>query len=105
MSFDQLSNLESQPAGLESYSDDPAFKTLLTELRNSLFAFQRTCSQLRTDVNLLGTRRDTARVRERVHKLLEKSRDQCKELGDGVKKLQAFEDLSVCTVLGGDPLM
>ncbi|PHH55799.1 Syntaxin-12 [Ceratocystis fimbriata CBS 114723] len=94
MSFNQLSHLESQPRASEIYSDDPAFKKLLTDLRNSLFAFQRTCSQLRTDVNLLGTRRDTARLRERVHKLLEKSRDQCKELTDGVKKLQSFEDLS-----------
>ncbi|KAL5615143.1 hypothetical protein BROUX41_005200 [Berkeleyomyces rouxiae] len=94
MSFDQLSHLESQPGGSETYSDNPGFQKQLTDLRSSLFAFQRTCSQLRTDVNLLGTRRDNARLRERVHKLLEKSRDQCKDLGDGVKKLQSFEDLS-----------
>jgi syntaxin 7 len=92
MSFDQLSALES---GRPTYSDDPGFQQLLSELRNKVFALQRNISQLRTDINLLGTRRDTGRVRERVHGLLDKSRELCKDVGEGVKQLQTWEDLSV----------
>ena len=34
-------------------------------------------------------------MRERVHDLLEEARDGFKEVGEGVKKLSAWEDLSV----------
>jgi hypothetical protein len=46
-------------------------------------------------VALLGTKRDTERVRERVHDLLEESKDIFKEVGEGVKKIQSWEDVSV----------
>lgn len=96
MSFDQLSSLEAGRHGESGgYSDDPGFKTLLHELRTKLSDLERNILKLRTDVNLLGTRRDTARVRERVHDFLEKSRDTCLELGEGIKKLQTWDELSV----------
>jgi hypothetical protein len=98
MSFDQLSSLESQPGRSGNYVDDPEFKQLHQELVNKIFNLKRNISQLNTDVNLLGTRRDTARVRERVHDVLEKSRDTCKDIGEGIKRFQTWEDLTVRNV-------
>lgn len=46
-------------------------------------------------MNLLGTKRDTERVRERVHDLLDESREGFQEVGDGIKRLAAWEDLNV----------
>jgi len=89
--YDRLPSLESG----RPYTDDPGFKELHQSLVVQLHELRRNITKLTTDVNLLGTRRDTARVRERSHDLLEKSRDLCKELGEGVKKLQTWEDLTV----------
>lgn len=96
MSFDQLSSLEAQSGGQGGYTDDPGFQQLLFDLRTKLRDFEKNILKLRTDVNLLGTKRDTARVRERVHDILEKSRDSCLSIGEGIKKLQVWDDLSVC---------
>lgn len=103
MSFDHLSSLEAQSGGRGGYSDDPGFQTLLHELRTKLRDLEKNILKLRTDVNLLGTRRDTARVRERVHDLLEKSRESCRDIGEGVKKLQTWEDLSVSVASAPPP--
>lgn len=103
MSFDRLSSLEAQSGGAGGYSDDPGFQQLLHELRTKLRDLEKNILKLRTDVNLLGTRRDTARVRERVHGLLETSREMCRDIGEGVKKLQGWEDLSVCHSLSSIP--
>lgn len=95
MSFDQLSSLESGSGRRGGYSDDPEFKQLQSELTTKIFNLRRNITKLGSDVDLLGTKRDTPRVRERVHDLLEKSREMCKDVGQGVKKLQTWEDLSV----------
>jgi len=42
----------------------------------------------------LGTKRDTERVRERVHDLLDEAKDGFKEVGEGIKRLATWEDLS-----------
>ncbi|KAG7102902.1 Syntaxin-12 like protein [Verticillium longisporum] len=94
MSFDQLSSLESGSGRRGNYTDDPEFKQLQSELMNKLHSLRRNISKLSSDIDLLGTKRDTPRVRERVHELLEKSRELCKDIGQGVKKLQTWEDLT-----------
>ncbi|OLN92041.1 Syntaxin pep12 [Colletotrichum chlorophyti] len=96
MSYDQLSSLEAGRSGRQgNYSDDPEFKQLQSELTSKIFNLRRSIQQLTSDVNKnLGTRRDTPRVRERVHDHLEKTRELCKEIGDGVKKLQTWDDLT-----------
>lgn len=93
--FDRLSSLESQSRTNQPYSDDPTFKGLHQDLVNRLIELRRNISKLATDVNLLGTKRDTERVRERTRDVLEKSTQLCKEIGEGVKKLQTWDDLSV----------
>ena len=100
MSFDQLSSLESQPTTTRrqddpQYTDDPEFQRLSQELMDKLFTLSGNISRLSNEINLLGTKRDTERVRERVHELLEESKDSFKEVGEGVKTIQAWEDVSV----------
>lgn len=102
MSFDQLSSIESGrrrqnnggPGG--SFSDDPEFSRLSQDLMNKLFHLQGNISKLRSEISLLGTRRDNPRLRERVHSLLEESTDQFKDVGGGVKKIQTWDDVTVC---------
>jgi len=99
MSFDQLSSLESQPTNMRrqddpQYADDPAFQKLSQDLMAKLFTLTGNISRLSNEVALLGTKRDTERLRERVHDILEETKDSFKEVGEGVKKLQSWEDVS-----------
>jgi hypothetical protein len=88
MSFD----LESGRGG---YTDDPAFQELQYNLKSKLQTLLSSNRKLANDVNVLGTRKDTPRLRERVHNSMDKTRDMCREIGDGVKRLQTWEDLTV----------
>ena len=104
MSFDHLSNLESQPTTLRreddpNYSDDPEFKRFTESLSTQLFQLTSNISRLENQISLLGTKRDTDRVRERVHDLLEETRDGFKDIGEGIKKVQTWPDVNVssCT--------
>src|SRR5436190_19548322 len=101
MSFNQLSALESQSTTArrsDAYSDDPEFQRLSQELMTKLFTLTGNISRLTNQIALLGTKRDTERVRERVHDLLEETKDTFKEVGEGVKKIQTWEDVSVCVI-------
>lgn len=100
MSFDRLSSLEAQPTTFRrgddpEYQDDPAFNRATEALSTQLFTLTSNISHLSNQIALLGTRRDTERVRERVHDLLDETRDGFKEVGEGVKKVQAWEDVNV----------
>lgn len=97
MSFDQLSSLEAgrrRNTGSGQFSDDPEFQRLSQDLMNKLFKLNGNNQRLQGEVGHLGTRRDTPRVRERVHELIEESRDLFKEVGEGVKKVQTWEDVT-----------
>jgi len=92
MSYDQLSSLESGRSG--GYTDDPAFRDLQYDLKNKLQQLLSSNRKLANDVNVLGSRKDTPRLRERVHNTMEKTREICQAIGEGVKKFQTWEDLS-----------
>jgi len=99
MSFDQLSSLESQPTTMRrnedpEYADDPEFQKLSQGLMDKLFTLTGNISRLSSQIALLGTRRETERVRERVQDLLEESKETFKDVGEGVKHLQSWEDVS-----------
>ncbi|GAP88667.1 putative snare domain-containing protein [Rosellinia necatrix] len=99
MSFDQLSSVESGSGGGRrsnngAYSDDPEFSRLSQGLMNRVFHLQGNISKLRTDISLLGTKRDNPRLRERVSAVLEESTVQFKEVGEGIKKIQAWSDVT-----------
>ena len=101
MSFDRLSSLESQPTTTRreddaTYQDDPEFTRLTEQLSTKLFELTSNITQLSKQISLLGTKRDNERVRERVHDLLEDTRGGFKEVGEGIKKVQGWEDLNVC---------
>jgi syntaxin 7 len=104
MSFDQLSSLEAgRRRGTPGYADDPDFQRLSQDLMNKLFKLNGNNQRLSGEVGHLGTRRDTPRVRERVHELIEESRDTFKDVGEGVKKMQTWEDVTVSTPLWPSP--
>jgi len=92
-SFDRLSSLESGRRG--EYADDPEFRDLQNELKAKLQSLLNSNRKLANDVNVLGSKKDTPRLRERVHSTMDKSREICQEIGDGVKRLQTFEELTV----------
>ncbi|KAK4039153.1 t-SNARE [Parachaetomium inaequale] len=95
MSFDQLSSLEAgRRRGTPGYADDPDFQRLSQDLMNKLFKLNGNNQRLSGEVGHLGTRRDTPRVRERVHELIEESRDTFKDVGEGVKAMQGWEDVT-----------
>ncbi|KAB5586113.1 t-SNARE, partial [Coniochaeta sp. 2T2.1] len=75
-------------------SDDPEFQRLSQDLRNKLFKLSGNNQRLKGELGHLGTRRDTPRVRERVHELLQESRDLFKDVGEGVKKVQTWDDVT-----------
>jgi hypothetical protein len=77
------------------YADDPEFQKLSQDLMAKLFNLTGNISRLSNEVALLGTKRDTERLRERVHDILEETKETFKEVGEGVKKLQSWEDVSV----------
>lgn len=103
MSFDQPpSERQSAPLRREDdpeYRDDPEFTRFAEALSVKLFSLTSNISRLSQQVNHLGTKRDTERVRERVHDLLEEARNGFREVGDGIKRLNAWEDLNVSVSL------
>jgi hypothetical protein len=101
MSFDRLSSLESQPTTWRrdddpQYRDDPEFHNLTESLSSQLFTLTSNISRLSNQIALLGTKRDTERVRERVHDLLDETRTGFKDIGEGIKKIQTWENVNVC---------
>jgi syntaxin 7 len=97
MSFNRLPTLEAQPTQYRDEpetQDDPEFDKFSEDLSTKLFSLTANIARLSQQVNLLGTKRDTERVRERVHDLLDESREGFQEVGDGIKRLAAWEDLS-----------
>lgn len=75
------------------YADDPEFQALTTTLSDKLFTLTSSISRLNNQISLLGTRRETDRVRERVQDLLQETGDSFKDIGEGLKRVSAWEDL------------
>ncbi|KAI9680474.1 MAG: hypothetical protein M1817_003914 [Caeruleum heppii] len=99
MSFEHSSTLEAQPTTMRreddpQYSDDPEFKQLTRDLASQLFALTSKTSRLSSQVALLGTKKDNERVRERVHDLLEEAREAFKDAGEGIKKVQGWDNVN-----------
>jgi len=98
MSYDRASALESQPTTMRreddpQYADDPEFQRFSTNLSDKLFTLTSTVSRLSNQVALLGTRRETERVRERVKDLIEEGSREFKEVGEGLKKVISWPDV------------
>lgn len=98
MSFQDSDALESQPTTWRreddpQYKDDPEYERFTTDLSDKLFSLTSNISRLKNQVDLLGTKRETARVRERVQDLLEETSTGFKDIGEGLKKVQTWHDL------------
>jgi len=100
MSFDRSNALESQPTTWRreddpQYQDDPEFVSFSSDLSDKLFSLTSTVSRLSSEVTLLGTRRETERVRERVKDLIEEGSKGFKDVGEGLKKVLGWPDVGV----------
>ncbi|KAL9097286.1 MAG: hypothetical protein Q9165_000713 [Trypethelium subeluteriae] len=98
MSFEHSARLESQPTTLRrqddpEFSDDPEFQRFTTNLSEKLFSLQSNISRLNSDVAALGTKRENARVRERVQDLLDETSTAFREIHEGLKRVQDWPDL------------
>lgn len=100
MSFDRLPSLEAQPTTARGagYSDSPEFDSLTAKLSSQLFTLTSNISRLNRELSLVGTKRDSENLRERVKKLLDETREGFKAVGEGVKRVQNWEDVSVSFV-------
>ncbi|KAI5849858.1 t-SNARE [Tricharina praecox] len=96
MSFDRLPSLESQPTTSRStgYSDSPEFTALTTSLSSRLFTLTSNITQLNRQLSLVGTKKDSDVVRERVTRLLDETRTGFRDISDGVKRAKAWPDAS-----------
>lgn len=98
MSFNHSSAMESQPTTWRrnddpEYADDPEFNAYTTQLSDKLFSLTASISKLSNQIALLGTRRETDRVRERVQDLLSETGDSFKDIGEGLKKVGGWHDM------------
>ncbi|KAF2399134.1 t-SNARE [Trichodelitschia bisporula] len=98
MSFDRSSELEAQPTTWRrsddpAYADDPEFTTFSQDLSDRLFSLTSVVSRLSTEVGLLGTRRETERVRERVRDLIDEGSNSLKDCGERLKKVISWPDV------------
>jgi ElaB/YqjD/DUF883 family membrane-anchored ribosome-binding protein len=100
--YERLSSLEAQPTNSRrredpssGYTDDPEFKALADDVAKQLESLASNVGKLQNSINRLGSRHDTESLREQVKRLLEQTRDGYKNLGDNVKRLQAWEDITV----------
>ncbi len=77
-------------------TDDPEFRDFTNKISDDLFALTRNVARLSTEVSKLGTKHETARVRERVKSTVEETSEKFKEIGEGVKKISQWPDVGVC---------
>lgn len=104
MSFERSSALEAQPTTWRreddpQYSDDPEFRKFADELSDKLFTLTSNVTRLSNQVALLGSKRETDRVRERVSDLLEETSQGFKDAGEELKRLQNWADVGVSHAL------
>lgn len=100
MSFSDNPRLEAQPTTFRrsddpQYRDDPEYDRLTESLSERIFGLTNNINTLSRQVELLGTRRETERVRERVQDLVEETGKGFKEIGEGLKKAGSTPDLNV----------
>ncbi|KAK9467256.1 t-SNARE [Lipomyces arxii] len=80
--------------GTGGFSDSPEFDQLASRLSNQLFTLTSNISTLHRLLSMVGTKKDSHQVRERVTKMTDDTRELCKNLGDEVKMLQGWTDVT-----------
>ena len=98
--YNHSSNMESQPTTWRRgddprYQDDPDFNAFTSDLSDRLFRLTTIVSRLSGQVGLLGTRRETERVRERVRDLIDEGGQEFREIGEDLKKVLTWPDVGV----------
>lgn len=98
MSFQHGSTLEAQPTTTRrsedaQYRDDPEYASFTESLSSTLFSLTSQINALSKQLPLLGTKRETPRVRERISTLIDDTSAGFKDVGEGLKKLTSWPDL------------
>jgi hypothetical protein len=98
MSFQHGSTLESQPTTTRrsddaQYRDDPEYASFTESLSSTLFSLTSQINALSKQLPLLGTKRETPRVRERISTIIDDTSAGFKDVGEGLKKLTSWPDL------------
>ncbi|BFZ64429.1 SNAP receptor [Saitoella coloradoensis] len=88
MSFADFNRLPATKAGTES----SPFQTLVQSLSSSIFRINSNIATTTRLLTSLGTPKDSAALRERLRKLLDGMREECRGLGEGIKELRGFEE-------------
>lgn len=96
MSFDQLSAMErgSNAPSQDPFTDDPDFTSLSRTIESKLFTISSNISKLSKQVTLLGTKRESDRVRERVLELLNTTTEDFKDILEHVNKIEEWADVT-----------
>lgn len=96
MSFDRLGSLEAPPTTQRSpgYSDDPQFDRQIQDLSARLFRLNSDVARLSQQIALVGTPKDSETIRDRVKSMMDKTREEFKKVGDGVKQIQNWDNVS-----------
>ncbi|KAK9369036.1 t-SNARE [Lipomyces kononenkoae] len=94
-----MSFLSSKPQGVMGsgsggFSDSPEFDSLANRLSNQLFTLTTNISTLHRLLGMVGTKKDSHDIRDRVSSLTDDTRELCKSLGDDVKLLQTWTDIT-----------
>ncbi|KAK9238348.1 t-SNARE [Lipomyces kononenkoae] len=94
-----MSFLSSKPQGVMGsgsggFSDSPEFDSLANSLSNQLFTLTTNISTLHRLLGMVGTKKDSHEIRDRVTSLSDDTRELCKSLGDDVKLLQSWTDVT-----------
>ncbi|ODQ50739.1 t-SNARE [Saitoella complicata NRRL Y-17804] len=87
MSFADFNRLPATKAGAAS-----PFQTLVQSLSSSIFRINSNIATTTRLLTSLGTPKDSPALRERLRKLLDGMREECRGLGEGVKELRGFEE-------------
>ncbi|KAJ8102725.1 t-SNARE [Lipomyces tetrasporus] len=94
-----MSFLSSKPQGVMGsgsggFSDSPEFDSVANRLSNQLFTLTTNISTVHRLLGMVGTKKDSHEIRDRVSSLTDDTRELCKSLGDDVKFLQSWTDVT-----------
>ncbi|KAK9390367.1 t-SNARE [Lipomyces mesembrius] len=94
-----MSFLSSKPQGVMGsgsggFSDSPEFDSIANRLSNQLFTLTTNISTLHRLLGIVGTKKDSHEIRDRVTSLTDDTRELCKLLGEDVKQLQSWTDVT-----------
>lgn len=98
MSFNRLSDLESQPQKTSASNSTSGFAKQTNVISRRIFQITSNITQTQRLLQSISTKKDNQQSRNTLHDLLETTRDNIKSTGEELKKLDDFDEREI----GGD---